>query len=264
LTEFALRPSLPRFWIGGPICNLWHSAMRLDNPNSEILGLMEKVCAAVQEDPERWASQARIDRPVSSSSETRVTFLSSLIGLAYTLDKEIEVPEFVIKCLERAMKANDEEYLRLYITHELTTLFELGLCEAAVSALKPIVNYDSPRVRETIVEFLVRARNYEPEFVEDVLLQGEFPQEIVTRVLANPTSERFIDLVTWQLITIIYDLFLFGPKPLRDELQYLLSKSLELSSLDEWLALVVKELLNLLIGEVVLNVPEDAPSRQLL
>jgi hypothetical protein len=172
--------------------------------------------------------------------------------------------DFVKDCLERAMTAKDDEYLRLYVTNELTIMFESGLYQAALQALQPISTYESQEVKDAIIELLVRARRYDPEMVEDLLLQGGFPLEIVERVLAYPPSERLNDLMTFQLANIIYDLFLLGPQPLRLELQWLISQALELSSMSDWLVLITKEVLNLLAGEVVFKVPDDAPSRQLL
>jgi hypothetical protein len=100
--------------------------------------------------------------------------------------------------------------------------------------------------------------------MEDLLLRGEFPQEIADRVLANPTSERLTDLLTYQLAAIIYDLFILGPKTLRNELKWLLSKALELPSFQDLVVLIIREIFNIVLGEVVFSVPPDAPSRQMV
>jgi hypothetical protein len=119
-------------------------------------------------------------------------------------------------------------------------------------------------VQKALVDFLVRARNYDPEYIEDLLLRGEFPREIADQVLANPTSERLTDLLTYQLAAIVYDLFVLGPGVLRDELKWLFSKAAELHNLDEFVELIIRETFNLILGEAVFFVPKDAPSRQKL
>ena len=100
------------------------------------------------------------------------------------------------------------------------------------------------------------------EYIEDLLLRGDFPQDIADRVLANPTSERLTDLLSYQLAAIIYDLFILGPKTMRNELKWLFTKSLDLSNFEEFIVLVIREILNIVLGEVVFKVPTDAPSRQ--
>jgi hypothetical protein len=100
--------------------------------------------------------------------------------------------------------------------------------------------------------------------MEDLLLRGEFPPEVVDRVLANPTSERLTDLLTYQMASLVYDLFVLGPKTLRTELKWLLSKALDLRSFQDFVVLIIREIFNLVLGEAVFSVPEDAPSKQLL
>jgi hypothetical protein len=129
--------------------------------------------------------------------------------------------------------------------------------------LKPVAAYKNETIEKALIDFLVRARNYDPEYVEDLLLRGEFPQEIADRVLANPTSERLADLLTYQLLNILYDLFILGPKILRNELTWLLTKALELHSFQEFVVLIIREIFNVVLGEVVFSVPKDAPSRRL-
>jgi hypothetical protein len=167
------------------------------------------------------------------------------------------------KYLDQAMETNDEEFLQLYIKQNLTILFECGMYKVALNGLKPVANYDNPLVQEAIVTLLVRARQKDPEYVEDILLRGEYPQVIVDRVMASPTSEQMVDLISYQLVNILYDLFLLGPESLRGELQWLLSQAYELNNVNDWLALIIKEIFNILVGEIVFKVPEDAPSRQI-
>ena len=185
------------------------------------------------------------------------------MGAYYVFTKRAEIPELIQTYLERAMQAKDDEYIESYI-REFAGIFEMGYHHIAIAGLKPVANYKDDTVQKALIEFLVRARNYDPEYVEDLLLRGEFPQDIADRVLANPTSERLTDLLTYQLLTIIYDLFILGPKPLRNELKWLLSKAIEMPSFQDFVVLIIRELFNLVIGEVVFSVPKDAPSRQLL
>jgi hypothetical protein len=162
------------------------------------------------------------------------------------------------------MSASDDEYLKLFVTHEATIIFECGQHEAGLRALQPVAAYDSPEVRDAVVELLVRARRHDPATVEDLLMQGEFPTDVVARVSAYPASERLADLITYQVTSITYDLFLLGPRPLRMEYQWMISQALKLPNINDWFALVAKELINIIAGELVFKVPDDAPSRQIL
>jgi hypothetical protein len=185
------------------------------------------------------------------------------LGSYYVFTKRVEIPEVIHIYLEQAMQANDGEYIEAYI-RELTSIFEIGYHHIAIAGLKSVVNNKNESVQRAIIDFLVRARNYDPEYVEDLLLRGEFPQEIANRVLANPTSERLTDLLTLQLLMIVYDLFILGPRPLRNELKWLFSKALELPSFQDFVVLIIREIFNLVLGEMVFSVPKDAPSRQLV
>lgn len=266
LTEYAISYHPPRFWIGGgPMANLWQSAARIENPNPDFMALYDKVLIAIQEDPIKWVENARRDRPVPNTTETPASPLGPYLAVHYVFTKRVEMPELVLTYLEKAIEAKDDEYIAAYI-QELVAIFELGVKyqPVTIAALKPIMNYDNNNVQQAIVDFLVRARNYDPDYVEDLLLRGEFPQEIADRVLTNPTSERLTDLLTYQLATIIYDLFILGPKTLRTELKWLLFKALELRNFQEFVVLIIREILNVILGEVVFNVPKDAPSRQIL
>jgi hypothetical protein len=261
LVEFGLNHQPPRFWTGGLLFNLWQSAARLENPNPAFMTLMDRVTSAVQDNPTAWLQQAQRSRAVPLISDTRASNMGNHLGAYYVFTKRVEVPELVQKYLDCAMKANDNEYLENYI-QELIGLFEMGYLKITVAALKPLISYKSESVHQTIINFLVRARNYDPEYIEDLLLRGDFPQEIADRVLANPTVERLTDLLTWQLATIIYDLFVLGPKPLRNELKWFYAKAMDLPSFQDLIILIIREILNIVIGEVVFNVPADAPSRQ--
>jgi hypothetical protein len=263
LVEYGLIFQPPRFWVGGPLWNLWQSAAHLENPNPDFMLLMDKVTIAIQENPALWLEHARRDRSVAVSNDTRAANIGSYTGAYYVFSKQAEVPEVILAYLERAIQARDDEYIAVYI-QELVAIFEIGYHHIAIAGLKPVANYESEGVQKALIDFLVRARNYDPEFIEDLLLRGEFPQEIADRVLANPTSERLTDLLTYQLATIVYDLFVLGPKTLRNELKWLFSKALGLPSFQDFVVLIIREIFNLVLGEVVFSVPKDAPSRQIM
>jgi hypothetical protein len=263
MVEYGLSFTPPRFWADGPLWNLWQSAAHLENPNPDFMLLMAKVTAAIQKDPALWVEHARRDRAVQLSTDTRSFDIGSHMGAYYVFTKRAELPEMIQTYLERAIKDKDDEYIESYI-REFVSLFELGYHHIAVAGLKPVANYKNETVQKALIDFLVRARNYDPEYMEDLLLRGEFPQEIADRVLANPTSERLVDLLTYQLLNIIYDLFILGPKTLRNELTWLLSKALELRNFQEFVVLIIREIFNIVLGEVVFSVPPDAPSRQML
>ena len=271
LTEYALSFKPPRFWTGGPLWNLWQSAVHLESPNpseslkDQYMKLMDRVTNAHQENPALWMERARLDRPIPLSSDNHACNIANHMGAYYILTKRAEIPDVIHTYLDRAIQAEDDEYIVEYI-REFVSLFELGYHHVAIAGIKPVANYmathKNEKVQKALVDFLVRARNYDPEYIEDLLLRGEFPEEIANRVLANPTSERLADLLTYQLIAIVYDLFILGPKTLRNELKWLLAKAVDLSSFEEFVGLIIREIFNLVLGEVVFSVPPDAPSRQ--
>jgi hypothetical protein len=263
LVKHGLGSKPPRFWTGGPLWDLWQSAAHLENPNRDFMLLMEKVTLAIQSDPALWLEHARRERPVRFSSDSRAANMGNHMGAHYVFNKRAEVPDLIQTYLERAILARDDEYIEAYI-REFVVLFEMGYHHIAIAGIKPVAHYQNEGVQKALIDFLVRARNYDPEYMEDLLLRGEFPQQIADRVLANPTSERLTDLLTYQLATIVYDLFVLGPKTLRNELKWLLSKALELSSFQDFVVLIIREIFNLVLGEMVFAVPEDAPSRQIL
>ena len=263
LVEYGLSFTPPRFWTGGPLWNLWQGAAYLENPNSDkFMLLMERITTAIQNDPALWLEHVRRDR-VPLGYESRASNIQNHIGAYYIFTKRAEIPEVIQTYLERAMRTNDSEYIEAYI-RELTGIFEMGYYQIAIAGLKPIGNYKHDNIQKALIDFLARARNYDSEYVEDLLLRGEFTQEIADHVLANPTSERLTDLLSYQLVTIIYDLFILGPKLLRNELKWLFSKSLELPGFQDAVVLLIHEIFNLILGEVIFSVPPDAPSRQML
>jgi hypothetical protein len=226
------------------------------------MSIMNSATSAIQKDPALWLEHARRDRVIPLSVDTRASNIGNHMGAYYVFTKRAELPELIQSYLERAMNEQDHEYIKAYI-QDFIAVFEIGYYQIAIAGLKPVASYKNEEVQKALVDFLVRARNYDPEYVEDLLLRGEFPQEVTDRVLANPTSERLADLLTYQLITVVYDLFILGPKPLRNELKWLFSKALELPTFQDFAVLIIREIFNLVLGEVVFSVPADAPSRQI-
>lgn len=262
MVEYSLSFKPPSFWVSGLLRNLWQSAAHLENPNPDFLSLMEKVTKAIQDDPALWLEQAKRQRPVPLASDSRAANIGNHIGAHYVFTKRVEIPTVILTYIEQAMLARDDEYIKAYI-REFVSIFEMGYHHIAIAGLKSVANYKDEYVQHAVIDFLVRAKNYDPEYVEDLLMLGEFPQEIGDRVLANPTSERLADLLTYQLLNIIYDLFILGPKMLRNESKWLLSKGLELHNFEEFVVLIIREMFNLVVGEVVFSVPLDAPSRHM-
>ena len=262
LSNAALADSPPKSWADRPIWYMWMSSNRVEDPNPDLLELCDRVTIAIQEDSRAFVEQALKDLPVPITTIHRASMLATNIGLHYRYTNEPDVPDLVLGYLERAIEEQDDEYLRLYVSIELQNLLEVGFLHSAVNGARPIGRYQSAEVRQAIVDLLLRARTHAPDFVEDVLLRGDFPKEIADQVLAKPTSESMIDLVSYQVALVIYDLFVLGPKELNEELRWLISQALVLPSFESWFTLIIRELLNLLVGEVVLRVSEDAPSRR--
>ncbi|MCX6032643.1 MAG: hypothetical protein NT169_25575, partial [Chloroflexi bacterium] len=262
LIDVGLQACPPRFWIYGPVWVLLMSALKQERPDPIIENLAVRIVSAIQEDANAWCEAARKARPVPITSDCRATPVGYLAWSSYILRGHVDSPE-LREYLDRAKAAKDVDYLKLYVCNEVPPMIESCFHRMAFEALLPIVDCEDETVREALIEQLVRIRQAEPEKIEDWLLERELPQEIVQRVLAYPPSEGLNNLLTYQLLWIFYDLFLWGPKFLQAELQWLLFKALELPNIREWLKLIIKEIFNLVAGEPVLKVPADAPSRQL-
>jgi hypothetical protein len=263
MVEYAMKNTLPHFWLyDNPLWTLWQSAARLENPNPKLIALSAEAMNAIQKDPKTWVEKGKKDRLVRKNDDTVATPVGHHLGLCYTYSKRIEIPEIVQEYLDRAIKANNDEFLEAYLLYNVTSLFEYGLYRIAVEGLKPLAGYKSEKIHQMIINLLVRIRDHDPEYVEDILLRGDFPQDIVDRVLANPTSERMTNLLNYQLSNVIDDFFILGPKTMRKEFKWLFTKALDLSTFEEFASLVIREMLNIVLGEAVFNVPADAPSRQ--
>jgi hypothetical protein len=264
LVEYGLSFHPPRFWTGGQLWNFWQGASHLEKPDaSSFMPLMDRVTIAIQDDPSLWLEHAGSSRPYPLTNESRASSIGVHTGAYYVFTKRAEIPEVIQPYIERAIQATDDGYLEAYI-REFIPIFEMGYHQIAIAGLKLVANYRNSDIQKALIDFLVRARNYDPEYIEDLLLRGEFPQAIADHVLANPTSERLTDLLANQALTIVYDLFILGPKTLRNELKWLLSKAVELPSFQDFVVLVIREIFNVVLGEVVFSVPKDAPSRQML
>jgi hypothetical protein len=262
MVEYAMKYSPPRFWLYNPLWPLWQSAARLENPNPGLIVLSAEAMNVIQNDPQIWVEYAHKARPVMRKNEPVTEPIGSHLGICYVYSKRIEIPELVQGYLDRAIKANDGNFIDDYLLCELSGLFEFGYPRMAVEGLKPLVGYKNDKMHQMVINLLVRIRNYDPDYIEDLLLRGDFPQEIADRVLANPTSERLTDMLSYQLAAVIYDQFILGPKTMRNELKWFLTKALDLSSFEELVVLIIREVLNIVLGEAVFNVPADAPSRQ--
>jgi hypothetical protein len=263
LMEYALRHHPPCYWVaGGPCSNLLQSATHLDNPNPNLMNVIERVIRAIQKDLNAWIKQAQ-EATLRSMSATlnRTNNMEIYLYANYIFKKRIETPDLIHEYLDRALQDGNYEYLLDYV-YGLTSIFEIGYYQVAIGGLAPVAGCKNDKVSQEIINLLVRIRNYDPDYIEDLLLRGDFPQEIADRVLANPTSERLTDLLTYQVYILIIDLFLLGSKSLRVEIKWLFTKALDLPNFEGFVSLTIREMLNIVLGEAVFNVPADAPSRQ--
>jgi hypothetical protein len=162
LTKRAIQASPPRHWAGGPLWNLWQAARRIEEPNTAILELGEKVLVAVQKDPQSWVDRANKDLPVENKSVNRVAQLGLYLGVYYTFHAPNEIPELVSGYINRAIQDNDIEYLKLYVSQELMNLFEMGSYRGALVASKAVIQCEDEGVRAALVDFLVAPRIMSP------------------------------------------------------------------------------------------------------
>lgn len=258
--EDALRTIPPEPWAGAIPHNAWLIAQRPGKRIRELRDIVEESVQTIQNDPDRWSLSAQQKAPVYNPKYPRTMGLAQLAGITYEFQGNVESP-LLSKYLERAKAEQDEEYLTLFVTEDLTVLFELGCLRAALQALELITDYNGKKFRTAAVEFLVRARRHDPDTVEDLLLQGVFPKDLSDRVWVHSSTERLADLMTWQLAKIMTDIFLLGPSRLNLVFRWMLSQSLVVPNLSAWFALIAKEMVNLLAGEIVFSVPPGAPSR---
>ncbi len=252
----------PQFWAYGPTMVMLWAAARQAEPDPTIEELTQEVVSAIQADPARWLEQARRARPVPIQTDCRATPLGQLAWARYLLGGRTEAPA-LSAYLDAAKARRDTEYLWQFATIELPVMLDFGWYPAALMALDPLLDYDEPQVREAVVQALVRIYRHQPEQVEEWLAQREAPPEVVHRVLAYPATEQTRDLMTYQLLWIFFEWFLWGAPALRQVLQYHIHTALELPDIRTWLRLIVKDLLNLIAGEVVYPLPQDAPSQAL-
>lgn len=256
-------PRPAKFWAYGPTMSLLWAAARQDAPDPVIEEITTGVVAAIQEDPARWLEQARRARPVPIQTDCRATPLGQLAWARYLLGGRIEAPALTTY-LQAASTRRDTEYLVQFLTIEVPIMLDFGWYPAAFMGLLPLLDDEDPQVREGVVRALVRIHRHQPEQVEEWLAQHDAPPEIVQRVLAYPATEQTLDLMTYQLLWIFFDLFLWGAPALRRVLQYHIRAALELPDIRTWLRQIVKDQLNLIAGEVVFPLPADAPSQALL
>ncbi len=258
-----LEPRPPRFWAYGPTMVMLWAAARQPQPDPAIEELTQSVVAAIQADPARWLEQAQRARPVPIQTDCRATPLGQLAWARYLLGGRTDAPALTAY-LNDAKARRDTEYLWQFATIEVPVMLDFGWYPAALMALGPLLDYSEPQVREALVQALVRIYRHQPEQVEEWLARQGAPPEIAQRVLAYPATEQTRDLMTYQLLWIFFEWFLWGAPALRQVLQYHIRTALELPDIRAWLRLIIKDQLNLIAGEIVYPLPGDAPSQVLL
>lgn len=235
-------------------------ALRQTTPYPELFKLAERCVVSIQSDPRGWlASHKTLPVPWLN---TLATGIASHMILNH-LYNGTSVSQLLEGWINRAIEDEDIAYLCDYL-RELTVAFEMGFHQVALQGLQLMAQYDHPQIRQIIAELLIRIRHYYPEDVENILLQELFSKDINQLVWASSSSERVNDLLGIRAVGILYDIFLLGPEVLRRETIWLAGQAQRMPDLENWIMLMIKEVLNLAVNEIIFPVPEDSPSKLLL
>jgi hypothetical protein len=263
LIAAGLKTQPPRCWAYGPNMSLIWSALRQAKPDPAIDEVTRQIVQAIQADPAKWLAAAKAARPRPIPTDGASTPIGQLAWAGHVLAGRGDSPP-LYDYLEKAKARRDTEYLLHYVNSEAPVMIDFGWYPAALDSLLPLADYDDAQVREALIQALVRIQRQAPDTVEEWLIGHELPQEIVQQVLAYPPTERANDLMTYQLLWLMFDWFLWGPKALREAMAYYVNAALTMPNIEEWMKFITRDLLNLIAGDLLLAVPEDAPSRKIL
>lgn len=235
-------------------------ALRQPANNLKLLELAERCIHVMQNDPRKWlAVHKTLPEPwLDTLAAGLVSYM-----ILNSLHTETITSPLLDVWINRALENNDVEYLRDFV-RESRIAFEMGFHKVALQGLTLIAHFQDQQIQEDVTELLIRIRHYFPEDVESVLLQEIFSESVNQQVWAASPSERVNDLLGIRATGIFYDSFLLGPEILRQEMMWLATRAKTFSSLEDWVTLIIKEMLNLAVNEAIFPVPEDSPSRLLL
>jgi hypothetical protein len=263
LVERSLSQHPPRPMIEGYLWNVLQIAIRQKDPHPALFAIGKRCAEKIQEDPGRWLKthEAAMEVPFLPITAG----IGNYIMLLHTYGQPIK-SDLLRKWIGIPIEKDDAEFLFTLVHHEINYVFDAGYLYPALEALELVAGYQDKdgKVQKAIANLLVRMYFYFPDEIESVLLQGKFSDDISTLVRATAPSDRLNDLMGMKAIGILFDLFLLGPPILREETVYLTKHALQLPDLKSLVALIIKEMLNLLAGEAVFPVPVDSPSRQVL
>lgn len=235
-------------------------ALRQTSLHPKLFEIVERCTKSIQSDPRKWlAAHKTLSEPWLN---TLAAGIVSYMVLNYLLNGTAMSP-LCRNWIDRAVEDKDVEYLRDYLK-ELKAAFDMGFHKVALQGLEAVAGYPHPQIQQDIGELLIRIRQYFPEDVENILLQEVFPESISRRVWSSSPAERVNDLLGLRAIGIFYDLFLLGPEILRQETIWIASQARKMPDLESFVALLIKEMLNLAVNEVIFPIPEDSPSKLLL
>lgn len=245
---------------------LWCALMLAERqrpPDPALFVIGERCAKAIAEDPRGWFK--------SHVSSAAVPILPVTAGLGYyimllqTYGQPVR-SAVLRKWIQRAIDNGDTEFLLTFVNSELNNVFDSGYLNPALEALELVANYqdEGGEVQKAVADLIVRMYFYFPREIDNVLAQKVFSSQISSLVRATAPSDRVDDLMGMRAIGILIDLFLLGPPILREETIYLVEQALHLPDLKSVIALLIKEMLNLLAGEAIFTVPVNSPSRQTL
>lgn len=263
LVDRSLAQNPPRAMIENYLWCTLILAERQRDPDPALFRIAERCIDAIAEDPRRWHKSHVETSAVPTLALT--AGLGNYIMMLHTYGKPIK-SERLRKWIGRAIGEDDTEFLETFINVEVSYVFDTGYLGPALEALQLVANYqdEDGKVQNALANLLVRMYFYFPEEIENALSQGQFSTETASLIRALAPSDRVNDLLGIRAIGVLVDLFLLGPKILQEETIYLVEEAMQLPDLKSVVALLIKEMLNLLAGEAVFAVPADSPSRRIV
>lgn len=264
LVDFSLSQDSPRPWIDNYVWSAFQIALRQPTPDPELFDLAERCVIAQQDDPYGFVKRHMEFFDVPFGGVGPAWSIGGYLILLQLYQRG-DINDRIRMWVSRAIHEADAVYLSSYIS-ELNFVFEFHFQNTpyhrvALEGLKLLSEVEDPQIQTQIAQFLSRVRRYYPDDVESLLFQEVFSKEINQMVWASSGSERLNDLFGIGAMGIFYDLFIDGPDLLQDELSWLANEALDSTNLKDFLGVLIGEILNLVAGQAVFDVPSDAPSK---
>lgn len=166
--------------------------------------------------------------------------------------------------LSQALREGDREAIEDFVFMVLISVLYTSNAipaRAVIPALEPLLHQADMEIQELAVAALARIRQYYPNDVEDFLEEEEFGDEL-KRSVRTQSAEALGDLLAYLVTDFAMEAVLTSCNDLlRRQLQWILEKALHCRDLEEWGALWVEGLVNVVYGEMIFETGQP-PLRQ--